>query len=272
MAIERTVEKVSPRKAEAWLNANKTNRSLRDGVVERYADDMRNGRWTTCLMPISFYADGDLADGQHRLYAIIESDTTQEFEVVRGLDRQAGLNIDTGLNRSLVDSARISGAKEGLSNEMISWARAVVTGKRSTEAMSNSRKLDMVVAHEEALRWTSSNGPRSKGLRNSVVCAAVVRSLYHESDRERLQAFCRVFDSGFMEDPEKDSAAVAMRNYIKDGGAALVQGNTWTDTFWKMQNAIWYFMRGKSLKVIKKVAEERYPLAKPAAPKGRKAK
>src|SRR4051794_1259299 len=114
-----TVEKIGPKKAEQWINANKTNRSLRAGVVEQYAGDMRNGNWTQCTAPIAFYEDGDLADGQHRLYAIVESDTTQTFSVARGLERRDGLNIDTGLVRSVVDNARISGLETGLSNYIV---------------------------------------------------------------------------------------------------------------------------------------------------------
>lgn len=93
------LETVTPKLAEAWINANKSNRKLREGLVEKYACDMRAGKWTQCPEPISFYADGDLADGQHRLFAIIESDTTQEFPIARGLSREAGLNINTGAGR-----------------------------------------------------------------------------------------------------------------------------------------------------------------------------
>lgn len=75
--MQLTVEKITPKIAEAWLNANTCNRKLRDGIVERYAADMTAGKWTECPEPISFYVDGDLADGQHRLFAITESGTTQ---------------------------------------------------------------------------------------------------------------------------------------------------------------------------------------------------
>jgi hypothetical protein len=37
------LEKITPAKAEKYLNANKANRNLRDGLVERYASDMKNG-------------------------------------------------------------------------------------------------------------------------------------------------------------------------------------------------------------------------------------
>ena len=74
--METTIENISPQQAEKMLNSNKGNRKLRDGVVEKYALDMVSGNWTQCPVPISFLQNGDVADGQHRLWAIIESITT----------------------------------------------------------------------------------------------------------------------------------------------------------------------------------------------------
>jgi hypothetical protein len=92
---EMKLESITPKKAEHYLNRNTSNRKLREGVVERYASDMAGGRWTKCAAPIVFYEDGEIADGQHRLFAIIESGKSQKFFVMRDLPRDAGLNIDT---------------------------------------------------------------------------------------------------------------------------------------------------------------------------------
>jgi hypothetical protein len=257
------METVTPAKAETWLNLNKNNRKLRDGVAERYADDMKHGRWTNCPEPISFYADGDLADGQHRLFAVIESGTTQHFPIARGLRREDGLNINTGLTRSLVDNARISGEDNGLSNELISVARAIETGAASARGgrpLSNAEKLAMVAAHREVATWAIHNGPKGRGLRNAAILAAVARAMYYETDSDRLKRFCDVFTTGFA-DGEKESAAIALRNYFLTK-PALMTNALWADTFIKAQNAIQHFMAGKRLSVIKSVATEPYPLKK----------
>ena len=133
MSMHITVEDIGPKKAEAWLNTNKSNRRMRDGVAERYAEDMRGGRWTACPEHISFYQDGDLADGQHRLWAIVDSGCTVEFPVARGLSRADGLNINTGLARNVIDNARISGADDGLSRTLISAANAIHHGGEVTK-------------------------------------------------------------------------------------------------------------------------------------------
>lgn len=264
-----SMELVTPEKAEKWLNSNKNNRKLRPGVAERYAEDMMSNRWTQCPVPISFYENGDLADGQHRLFAISECGIPQRFVVMRGLDRASGLNIDTGATRTLVDNARISGENTELSNELISVSRAIEQGTRQvTRGMSNSVRLEFIGRHQDAARWAISNGPKTRGTRNAITLGAIGRAWYHEKDRDRLKRFCEVLHSGFSEG-QHESAAIALRNHLLSSraGAATHSPALWRDAFLKIQNAIHYFMRQKPLTVIKAVADEAYPLKKKKEPK-----
>lgn len=269
--MEICIENVTPTKAANWLNSNRSNRKLRDGVAEKYADDMRCGRWTTCPTPISFYVDGEVADGQHRLWAIVESGCAQRFPVARGLQRVDGLNIDTGLGRSLLDNARISGADSDLSNELIAVCRGIADGVHSNTATSgsknqrsNAERLEIVAAHREAGHWACANGPRGRPVRNGIVLSAIGRAWYMEADKERLRRFSDVLTSGLY-DGDGETAAIALRNYLMTK-PALTSAALWRDTFLKAQNAIHYFMRGKRLTVIKGTQDEAYPLKK-----GRKA-
>lgn len=259
--MELQIENVTPKKAEGWLNGNNSNRKLREGVAEKYAEDMRNGRWTECPVPIAFYVDGELADGQHRLWAIIEADVAIKFPIARGLSREAGLNIDTGLTRSLVDNARISGADRDLSNELIAVARAIEDGQPGNTATtrSNSDRLAIVEKHRVAASWACQHGPRGRGLRNAMTLGAVGRAYYGERDHDRLMQFCNVMSSGHVLNAEADTAAITARMYLM---ARSMNAGTWRDSFIKMQNAIRYFMRGQRLSVIKAVADEAYPLPK----------
>jgi hypothetical protein len=258
------IETITPKKAEAYLNTNRSNRKLRDGVVERYADDMAKGRWTRCPAPICFYDDGDVADGQHRLWAIVESGVPQSFPVARGFTREDGLNIDTGLNRSIIDNAKISGADTNLSRQLLTTARAITEGAHSSGSKSNSAKLAQLDDHRDASMWASSNVRRFRYLCSAPVLGAVGRAWYAETDKVRLKRFCTVLADGFMTD-QSESSAVALRNYLISRGNVASTSAQWTDTFLKVQNAINYFMRGKPLTVIKGVKEEAYPLPKKRA-------
>jgi hypothetical protein len=261
--LEHEVVTVTPRMAEEMLNRNSANRSLRPGVVERYAADMSNGTWGHCVAPLAFYDNEDVADGQHRLFAIVESGKPQRFMVIRGLPRKDGLNIDTGVPRTLVDNARISGLDPDLSNSLLATVKAIESGERSGKgrSLSNATILDLIAKHRTAADWAIRHGPRGRFLRNSITLAAVARAWYHETDEARLIRWCEVVSSGFA-DGEVESAAIAIRNYILSKGTVMLSNGSWRDSFLKVQNSIHYFMRGKKLMVIKGVAEEAYPLGR----------
>jgi hypothetical protein len=257
------VERITPTKAEKWLNEhNNCNRALREGRVEMLTEDMKNGDWTFCVAPIVFYDDGDIADGQHRLWAIVNSGVAQDMIVVRGLPRAAGLNIDTQLPRTLVDAGRISEKDTHLSNTIIAIARAVENGMASArDTLSFAQKLLLVAEHREAAEWANGHVPHRRYIANSVVFAAVARAWYHEKDLDRLNEFCKVLGNGYSKG-DADSAAITMRNYLLDNANNTATSAMWRDTFLKVQNAISYFMKRRRLTVIKGVKEEAYPLKK----------
>lgn len=260
------VEKISPTKAKTYLNHNNSNRALREGVVEQYASDMKSGKWTHCVAPIVFYENGDIADGQHRLWAIIESGVSQDFFVMRNLPRDAGLNIDIGLNRNLVDNARIAGLDSDLTYTVLGAARACALGRRSRNRMSPAKQLEMLEPIREHVFWAVHHGPRTKYLSNALMYAAIARAHMHETDEERLAHFCRVMHTGMPNGPE-DVVAISLRNHlIKQGPSGSSTEDMWLDNFLRVQNSIWNFMRGVQISRIRAVGKETYPLPKPRKP------
>lgn len=253
-------ELITPKKAQEYLDHNKGNRKLRDGVVEKYQIDMANGKWTECPVPISFYENGDIADGQHRLWAIVESGISVSFFICRGLKKEAGLNIDTNIPRTIVDNARISGTDPNLSNELVALAQFYKTGTRNRISISNAERLAIVERYRAPCVWAISNGPKGRGYRNAPMLAAVARAYTHGETEERLREFAKVLASGFVQSTE-DSAAIALRNYIiaHEFKAVGIDGR---DFFFKVQNCIKYFAQRRPLNVVKLIKDEAYPLKK----------
>lgn len=103
---------VSPETASAWLLSNTHNRNLRQPLVLAYAADMANGDWRWNGETIKFAEDGTLLDGQHRLAAIVEANTTMQMLVVRGLANEAQETVDTGSKRSLSDLLKLRGERQ----------------------------------------------------------------------------------------------------------------------------------------------------------------
>lgn len=96
---------VTPELAAEWLEKNKSNRTLRRHAVDHYARQMRLGHWTLTHQGICLDACGNLVDGQHRLAAVVQSQSSVEM-LVTILDETAtalGMPLDTGVTRSYAD-------------------------------------------------------------------------------------------------------------------------------------------------------------------------
>jgi hypothetical protein len=127
--LERDGVFVDRAKAQAWLKTyNKQNRDLKPGRLARYTRDMTNDMWLPEGEPIRFDEDGRLADGQHRLEALIRASIQREqrglsgeewglkFLVLTDLPRETRLVSGTGAPKSLLDAALIADGTKYASN------------------------------------------------------------------------------------------------------------------------------------------------------------
>lgn len=102
-------EAIGPQEAMRILENNTANRPVRDRVVRTYARDMKARRWRQTGEAIKISASGALLDGQHRLWAIVESGATLPLLVVRGVDPEAQQVMDTGAKRTVHDHLHFKG-------------------------------------------------------------------------------------------------------------------------------------------------------------------
>lgn len=88
-----------------WLDeTNKNNRKVRQQWVDQLADDMIAGRWRGQNgEAIRFDTEGRLVDGQHRLWACVQSGTAFETLLVTGVDIEDYKTIGIGTKKGLVD-------------------------------------------------------------------------------------------------------------------------------------------------------------------------
>lgn len=101
---------VTPAMAMDLLSANTLNRPLSDPHVKRIAAQITSGKWRFNGDTIKIADTGDVLDGQHRLWAIVESKVAIETIIIRGIERDAFATIDTIRKpRSLGDTVALSG-------------------------------------------------------------------------------------------------------------------------------------------------------------------
>jgi hypothetical protein len=101
---------VTPAMAREMLQKNPRNRSLRRSNVRYLATELRSGRWRLTHQGVAVATDGTLLDGQHRLNAIIEADTSALINVSFDCDPELFTVIDTGSARTTADVLRTAGA------------------------------------------------------------------------------------------------------------------------------------------------------------------
>lgn len=108
--------------AEILESCNHRNRRVSNELVNRISRDIKNDRWIYNGQPIIFDDEGQLIDGQHRLFAIAKSGKTVETLLVSGIqDKKAFHTIDHGKPRSL--SCNLSADKVSNSTTVASVAR-----------------------------------------------------------------------------------------------------------------------------------------------------
>lgn len=157
--ISSNIEKITPEMAARYLESNRVNRSFRHVRAETLARAMTRGEWALNGDAIRFYENGDLADGQHRLSAIVETGVTIESFVIRGLKSDTSATIDKGAPRTTADNLVIDlGVQKNVARHVAAAAAHVIahdTGLQSwARSGSQTHKYTTSLAVEE---WYTEN-------------------------------------------------------------------------------------------------------------------
>lgn len=110
-----TFATITPEEAAYYLaKYNPSNRNINISRVRKYTETMRKGHWRSeSDSMIGFDRDGNIVNGQHRLSAMVESNTKQSFIVQAGLPASAKEIQDKGFARTLQDTLRFNGCSTG---------------------------------------------------------------------------------------------------------------------------------------------------------------
>lgn len=103
MSATVSIERITAKEAEGYLiNQVDEQRKMRDTYTDRLVRDMAQDRWLLSPDAIVF-VKGMLANGQHRLKAVVVSGNAQDFIVLRTDDQRIFGIMDRGIGRTLGD-------------------------------------------------------------------------------------------------------------------------------------------------------------------------
>lgn len=108
--VTANIEEATEALVNTLLSNNNTNRNIRKASVDKLIRDIKANNWRLTNQGIGVYEDGQLADGQHRLEAIRQTQSWGlPLLIVRGIKKDAVKAIDQGSKRTTSDSLRIYG-------------------------------------------------------------------------------------------------------------------------------------------------------------------
>lgn len=140
-------EVITPDLACAYLERNTGNRHIRQTHVTRLARDMITGNWKLNGEPISFDKEGNLINGQHRLWACIMAKVNFETVVIRGVESEAYTTIDIGRPKSIADFLLRDHVKNA--NVVAAIVRLVLFHERNQLSMQKNGNLTPTIAEVE---------------------------------------------------------------------------------------------------------------------------
>jgi hypothetical protein len=115
---------ITPKMAIELLEKNTCNRPMRQNHINDIARQIAAGEWKFNGDSVKIDTNGDIADGQHRLWAVVEAKAPVDSVIVYGVSRDAFATIDTNrVPRSGGDIIALTGTKRhrNLIASALSW-------------------------------------------------------------------------------------------------------------------------------------------------------
>lgn len=195
------LERITPDVAEEYLGKNLRNRSMDRSVVEKFADEMDAGHWVLNGETIVFDTDGNLADGQHRLAAILEHGRPVYSLVVRGVEPMIAQDTtDAGRKRTLGQQLQIHGEKNAthLASAIGTVYRLTTVGRETAGVYPTVLEGLELLARHPGIRDSIAFGrsANESEIRYSLGQATGLHYLFRTVDYEDADAFWDHLSSG----------------------------------------------------------------------------
>lgn len=248
---------ITPEMAEQMLEKNiPTNRKKKKRNISRWALIMRNGGWRLVHQGIAFDKDGNLCDGQNRLYAVVLAGVPVRFVVAyyEEGDDDPLYAIDTGTVRTFRDQQHINGEPEWVEQmESIAYSLMMMHGITANiltaETMANFMK-----ANESVFRgfYDLMDGKLTKI--PAPVMGALLLAYANGADADGIKRFVSLWRTNDVEGSAKYNARALLnfRQNVKASlhrnraGLAKMQGmiRAYLNNYGRSDERIWYPMYG----------------------------
>lgn len=235
-------------------------------AIERYARDMKKGRWGEGGSPFMWSIHGLCQNGQQRLYSCVRSGVTlRAMPIELDHDPDAILNIDQEVGRTQLCGLQCTGRQPGAKAHHVAVAKMMegIGGKQPTGSCKHTLlELDeRMTLHWPAIHFAigSTQGHKMAGLTVAAIVAAVAKAYYHEADKQKLTRFMPLL-IGFVE--PQDSVDRTVVNYAGHllRAPRSNSGQARQLLHLKTQHVVFCYMRGEARRSFRIMRTEAYPL------------
>ena len=199
---------ITPEVAKQMLaNRNFSNRPIRQTDVDKYAREMKTGKWLHNGMPIVFAKitqESRLLQGQHRLLACIQANTAFVTEITCGIDEATFTTFDNSGRRSGGDQLAIAGFTPTKNAKQFGDIEASAlkllyaidfhgnTQSAGRKAVTHNELIiihDLYPGIEQSTRWIISKGVFRSVLTPMVAVVAHYLGSYRAKRRQETEDF-----------------------------------------------------------------------------------
>ena len=212
---------ITPVLAEVMLTTNTHNRAARRAAIARNRQAIRDGRWVAGASTIRLDTDRTIADGQHRLMAVVEEGRSIVVDVRFGVSSTVRPVLDTHGKRSGSDVLAIEG--HGNTTALAAAARLLynceVLSPRQNVGIDNDICAEFVDNHP-SLRVSVLFGLRvNHALKCSTAAGSVAHYMIAESGapEEAIELFFARVCDGLGLTSKRDPIYV-LRETLREGG------------------------------------------------------
>lgn len=182
--LSASIENITPETAREYLQLNHRNRSLNERALTSLSQDMRSGDWKLTGEAIKFDTNNHLIDGQHRLIAIERTGIAVPILVIRGVDPDTQLVMDTGVRRTGAHALEITGTTK---DATLRAAIATIGVTDDLGKLTTAASPLVPVTHSQIMSWVGAHD-----LDQAVHFGGRVHRLTHGSKSSICYAFYKI--------------------------------------------------------------------------------
>lgn len=256
------VIEVTPQLASSWLGeCNTHNRHVVEAHVNRLARDMKAGRWILTHQGIAFSPNRVLLDGQHRLWAVVMSETTVPMRVFFNQPEGTLPAIDGEILARTNDAViTLAGGMGTVTKGVLATLRAMIAGLNRCERMTAGEETPHLVTHRKAIEFAHEILPASRfrGVATATTRAVLARAFY-SAPQDELRHFAEVLQSGIATGI-KDQPITLLFKFLIDSRDARRGRPEAHERYAKTERALSAYLSGETLTRLYAPTVELFPL------------